>query len=94
MPKNAFFLSKFSKKCPKTVFHCFFKNLHAAHIIGSKQCLGRAQKINLVDLKKKKVVNRQNFGNFVENRSAPALFENKTKPISNFCIPLENFKSI
>ena len=42
-------MSKFFKKCPK---------------IGAKQCFGRARKINLVDLKKKK--GRQNFG-----KSAP-----------------------
>ena len=56
--KNAFFLSKFSKKCPKTAFlTCFFKKIAcgAENLAktGSFYCFGRAQKINLFDLKKR-----------------------------------------
>ena len=40
--KTRFFLSKFFKKCPKTAF-----------LTAQKQCLGKARKINLVDLKKR-----------------------------------------
>ena len=58
--KTKFFCQNFSKSAQKRLFDCFFKNLPAAQKlftkIGAKQCFGRARKINLVDLKKKKKV--------------------------------------
>ena len=55
--KNAIFLSTFFKKCPKTAFLTVFQKFACGADnfakIGAKQCLGRARKINLVDLKKK-----------------------------------------
>ena len=58
--KTRFFCQNFSKSAKKRFFDCFFKNLPAAQKflqkIGAKRCFGRALKINLVDLKKKKVV--------------------------------------
>ena len=59
MPKNAFFTDFFKK------FSCGAESFAK---IGAKQCFGRAQKINLVDLKKK---GRQNFGKFFENPPPP-----------------------
>ena len=57
--KNAIFLSKFFKKCPKTAFLTvfFFQKFACGATkfakIGAKQCFGGARKINLVDLKKR-----------------------------------------
>ena len=67
--KITIFLSKFFKKCPKTAFLTVFcqKFDYGAENfakMGTKQCFGRARKINLVDLKKKC---RQYFGKFFEN---------------------------
>ena len=53
--KNAIFWSKFSKKCLKTSFLAFKKIACGAEKLvklGSLQRLGRAQNINLADLKK------------------------------------------
>ena len=56
-PKNAIFLSKFFKKCPKTAFLTVFQKFACGADnlakIGAKQCFGIARKINLVDLKKR-----------------------------------------
>ena len=57
-PKKRDFFVKIFQKLPENGFSdCFFfKNLTAAQKakVGAKQCFGRARKINLVDLKKKK----------------------------------------
>ena len=54
--KTQFFGQNFFKKCLKTPFLAFFQNFACGaenlSKIGTKQCLGRARKINLVDLKK------------------------------------------
>ena len=68
--KNAIFWSKFSKKCLQTPFFglFFFQNYACAaeNLVktGTKQCSGRARKINLADLKK----GRQKFRKFFENQ--------------------------
>ena len=69
-PKKRDCLVKFSKKCLKTPFlDCFFKCLPAAQKVwGTKLCLGRAQKINSVDLKKMSTKFLKTFEN---PRSAP-----------------------
>ena len=60
-PKKRIFLIKTFQKLPKNAcFDCFFKNLPPAQNIlpkCAKQCSGRAQKINLVDLKKGQISN-------------------------------------
>ena len=59
MPKKRNFLVKIFQKVPKNAFFdCFFFHKFACGAenfakIGAKQCFGRGQKINLVDLKKK-----------------------------------------
>ena len=72
--KNAFFLSIFFKKCPKTAFfNCFFFCQKSA--CGTKnfarlpsfQCFRRARKINFVDSKKKS----SKFLKFFENPPPP-----------------------
>ena len=56
--KKRIFWSKFFKNCLRTPFlACFFKTLPPAQKIWPKyteQCFGRARKINLVELRKKK----------------------------------------
>ena len=66
--KNAIFLSKFFKKCPKRLFWLFFqKNCLRRRKFSQNrgktvlQCFGRARKINLVDLKKKRSTKFWNF---------------------------------
>ena len=95
--KNAIFLSKFFKKCPKTAFFdCFFQKFAcgAENLakIGAKQYFGRngrAQKINLVDLKKKK--GRQNFGKFFENPPPPPRENPRSAPVYKFFFNFLNF---
>ena len=63
--KNEIFWSKFSKNCPKTLLGLlFFQNLACGaenlDKTGTKQCLGSARNINLVDLKKRST----KFSNF------------------------------
>ena len=58
-PKKRNFLVKIFQKVPKNAFFdCFFLQKFACGAenfakVGAKQCFGRAQKINLVDLKKR-----------------------------------------
>ena len=58
--KTQFFGQNFFKKCLKTPFLAFFQNFACGaenlSKIGTKQCLGRARKINLVDLKKRSTI--------------------------------------
>ena len=56
-----FFSQNFSKNAQKRLFLLFFQQKFACNAenlakIGAKQCFGRARKINLVDLKIKKVI--------------------------------------
>ena len=78
MPKKQDFLVKIFQKVPKNAFFGLFFHMFACAKTGTKSCLGRAQKINSVDLQKKGL---QNFLKLFENphpprenrRSAPAL---------------------
>ena len=73
MPKNAFFDPFFQN------FACGAKKLAK---IDTKPCFGRARKINLVDLKKKK--SRQNFRNFFENPPPPRENPKSAPELINF----------
>ena len=69
--KRDFVVKNFQKVSKNAFFDLFFQNLAcgAASLVkmGTKQCFGRARKINLVELKK----GRQNFRNFFENPPLP-----------------------
>ena len=72
--KTRFFCQNLSKSAQKRLFWLFFQKFacgaeNFAKIRG-KHCFGRARKINLVDLKKKK--GRQNFRFFFENPPPPS----------------------
>ena len=71
--KTRFFCQNFSKSAQKRLFLLFFQKFAcgAEHLakIGAKHCFGRALKINLVDLKKKK--SRPNFRIFFKNPPPP-----------------------
>ena len=74
--KTRFFCQPFSKSAQKRLFWLFFQKFAcSAEIfakIGSKQCFGTAQKINLVDLKKRS-------SKFFENPRSPR--ENPSPPL-------------
>ena len=72
--KNAIFLSKFFKKCPKTAFLTVFSKICLRR---RKFCQNRRKTVlwesskNQFGRPKKKKKNRQNFGNFFENPPPP-----------------------